>query len=197
MNKIKKVMLCIVLLHIVDNVSAQDNQPIELPSICTSQQKTYSIDSPEENIVYHWSISGGVADKEIGNEITVDWQDTEGVGKIAVYGEDVDTKCTSETAIYTLKIKKSPTAEFDNSYVCYGQSLKILSQGKAPFEIVYTIDGKEKNINTSETEYTMPNETGKYKLTKIKDSSCENVLTKNNISEITPELKPLKIEQSY
>ena len=197
MNKIKNVMICVVFLHIVGNVSAQNSQPIELPYICASQQKTYRVDSPEDNIVYHWSVSGGVADKEIGNEIIVKWQDTDGEGTIAVFGEDAVTKCTSETAIYTLKIRKNPIAEFDNSYVCYGQPLKILSQGKAPFEIVYTIDGKEKNIKTSETEYSMPNEPGKYKLTKVIDSSCENEITKNNISEIMPELKPLKIETSF
>lgn len=166
---------------------------IDLPPVCASQTKSYSVDSPEPNVIYHWTITGGTADKSTGDRITVKWQDTEGDGKITVYGEDPTTNCASETITYTVKIKKSPSVEFDNAFVCHGQTLNILSSGDAPFEISYTIDGEPHNITTSDTEYQLPDVAGKYKITKIKDTSCEFSPTENNEAEIAPQMKKLRI----
>jgi hypothetical protein len=88
---------------------------------------------------------------------------------------------------------QKPLVEFNNAQVCYGQPLKLKISGTAPFEIYYTINGEEKVLKTSQTEYLMPNISGKYKITKIKDSVCESIPTENNISEIANEIKELKI----
>ena len=162
-------------------------------SVCATHTKTYSVDSPEPNVIYHWTITGGTADKSTGDRITVKWQDTNGDGKITVYGEDPTTNCASETITYTVKIKNSPSATFDNAYVCHGQPLNIISSGDAPFEISYTIDGEPHNITTSDTEYQLPDVAGKYKITKIKDASCEFIPTENNDAEIAPQMKKVRI----
>lgn len=85
------------------------------------------------------------------------------------------------------------SAAFDNTYVCHGQPLNIISSGDAPFEISYTIDGEPHNITTSDTEYQLPDVAGKYKITKIKDTSCEFSPTENNEAEIAPQMKKLRI----
>ncbi|MBQ4408541.1 MAG: hypothetical protein II852_16200 [Bacteroidales bacterium] len=165
----------------------------DLTAVCASQTKTYRVATPEPNVIYHWTITGGTTDKTIGNDISVQWQDTEGDGVVAVYGEDPETHCVSETVTYNIKIHKSPSASFDNAIACHGQPLKILSSGDAPFDISYTIDGEEHSIKTTENSYQLPDVPGKYVITKIKDASCETVPTANNAAEIAPKMKTLRI----
>ena len=165
----------------------------DLASVCASQTKTYRVAAPEPNVIYHWTVTGGTADKTIGNEISVKWQDTEDDGKITVYGEDPETHCTSEVITYNIQIHKLPSASFDNAIACHGQPLKILSSGDAPFDISYTIDGEEHGVKTSETTYQLPDVPGKYVISKIKDASCETVPTVNNAAEIAPEMRQVRI----
>ncbi len=92
----------------------------------------------------------------------------------------------------TKKCKLS--AMFDNATVCYGEPLKIIISGSAPFEVSYTLDGELKNINTDNTEYQIDNIPGSYKLTKITDSKgCEIEPDNNNSAEILPKLQKLII----
>jgi len=170
-----------------------DTPTLDLSPVCASQTKSYSVETPEPNVVYHWTITGGTADKSTGDRISVKWQDNEVDGKITVYGEDPTTNCVSETITYNVKINKSPLVEFDNAFVCHGQPLSIISSGYAPFEISYTIDGEPHNISTSDTEYKLPDVAGRYKITKIKDASCEFSPTENNEAEIAPQMKKLGI----
>ena len=170
-----------------------NSQTISLKDVCTSQTKTYGIDEPENDVVYHWTVSGGVLDSETGSQITIKWQTSPGEGKITVYCENSETKCQSDKIVYTVKIQKAPSIEFDNSFVCFGQPLKITLSGSAPFEVFYTLNSKEKTLKILETEYVMENIPGKYLITKVKDNICEFLPTENNKSEILPELKKLKI----
>ena len=133
------------------------------------------------------------ADKSTGDRISVKWQDAEGDGTITVYGEDPTTNCVSGTITYTVKIKNSPSAAFDNAYVCNGQPLNIILSGDAPFEISYTMDGELQSITTSDTEYQLPDVASRYKITKIKDASCEFFPTENNEAEIAPQMKKVRI----
>ena len=83
---------------------------------------------------------------------------------------------------------------FDNATVCYGEPLKIIISGSAPFEVSYTLDGELKTINTDNTEYQIDNIPGSYKLTKITDSKgCEIEPDNNNSAEILPKLQKLTI----
>lgn len=180
--------------------SIENPDPIvpELPSIafapvCASQTKSYSVETPEPNVVYHWTVTGGTADKSTGDRISVKWQDAAGDGTITVYGEDPTTNCVSGTITYTVKIKNSPSAAFDNAYVCNGQPLNIILSGDAPFEISYTMDGELQSITTSDTEYQLPDVASRYKITKIKDASCEFFPTENNEAEIAPQMKKVRI----
>ncbi|MBR6278565.1 MAG: hypothetical protein IKR41_07415 [Bacteroidales bacterium] len=85
--------------------------------------------------------------------------------------------------------------EFNNSVVCYDKEpLKINLSGNSPFEVFYTINGKEKSIKTSENKIELENIPGKYKITKITDSFCEFLPEKNNEAEILKKLENLKIE---
>lgn len=86
------------------------------------------------------------------------------------------------------------SVHFDNATVCYGEPLKIIISGTAPFEVSYTLDGELKTIKTDNTEYQIDNIPGSYKLTKITDSKgCEIEPDNNNSAEILPKLQKLTI----
>ena len=167
--------------------------PIETITVCTSQTKKYSIESPELGYTYHWNVTGGTLSSSTGSEVSVIWDETEGEGTISVYAEQTATGCKSEITELKVQRRKSPSATFDNAQVCYGEPLKINLTGTAPYEIIYNLNGNQKNITTSQSEYTMPNIPGKYAITKIKDQYCEFEPNKDNTSEIQPQLNKLHI----
>ena len=173
--------------------SAANSQNLELSPVCTSSKKTYGVEEMEENTVYYWEVSGGTLSSGTGAEITVTWDDTEGDGSLSVYGKNTETNCTSETVVYTVKRKKAPSVAFENSAVCYGEPLKITLSGSKPFTVFYTLNGTEKSLETDKTEFLMDNISGKYKITKVKDSVCEFSLTENNEAEIFKAVKTPKI----
>lgn len=113
--------------------------------------------------------------------------------------EKITSECLSATKFPNIPRKYKnydcqTSTKFDNTFVCYNQPLKIISQGTPPFEISYTIDNKQHIIKTSENEYQLPNIPGKYKITKIKDANCETIPEEYNISEIAKEIaNPIKI----
>jgi hypothetical protein len=84
-------------------------------------------------------------------------------------------------------------AAFDNATVCNKEPLKVILSGTAPFEVFYTFENEEKSFLTSEKEYLMDNIFGKYKITKVKDNSCETLPSENNTAEIIKETKTPKI----
>ncbi|MBQ3655236.1 MAG: hypothetical protein II956_00115 [Bacteroidales bacterium] len=173
--------------------NAANSQTAELSPVCTSSVKTYGVEETEENTVYYWEVSGGTLSSSTGAEISVTWGDTEGEGSISVYGKNTETNCTSETVVYTVKRKKAPSVAFENAVVCYGEPLKITLTGTAPFEVFYTFGDEEKSIKTDKTEYSLDNVSGKYKITKVKDSVCEFLPKENNEAEIFKAVKTPKI----
>lgn len=169
-----------------------DPSAVPIP-ICPFIPINYSVESPDPSLVYHWQIIGGTLSNTTGSEVTVTWDDSEGLGTLSVYAEQTGAGCKSEITELKVQCRKSPSATFDNAQVCYGEPLKINLTGTAPYEIIYNLNGNQKNITTSKTEYTMPNTPGKYTITKIKDQYCEFEPTKDIISEIMPQLNKLHI----
>ena len=86
-----------------------------------------------------------------------------------------------------------PSAAFDNAQVCHGEPLKISLAGTAPYEFFYKLNGEEKSISTTESEYTMSNIPGKYTISKVKDQYCEANPDNDNTAEILPPLNKLNI----
>lgn len=85
------------------------------------------------------------------------------------------------------------SAKFDNASVCYGEPLNVMLSGTAPFEVFYTLDGEAKSFKTDNVDYQMPNISGKYEITEVKDNKCESLLHNNNTATIAPNLKTVKI----
>lgn len=174
---------------------SNDPPSIPLPDVCTSQTKTYSVDNPEQGIVYYWEVVGGELSATTGSEVSVKWAETEGNGTLSVYSKHIESGCVSDKNVYSVKRKKSPTVEFDNASVCYGEPLKVILSGTAPFEVFYTLNNESKSFKTDITEYQMPNVSGKYQLIKVTDgSACEFSPIQNNTAVIVPELKKLIIQ---
>ena len=85
------------------------------------------------------------------------------------------------------------SAHFDYVSVCYGEPLNVMLSGTAPFEVFYTLNGEAKSFKTDNMEYQMPNISGKYIITKIKDNKCETLKHYNNTAIIAPNFKKVKI----
>ncbi len=85
------------------------------------------------------------------------------------------------------------SAHFDNVSVCYGEPLNVMLSGTAPFEVFYTLNGEAKSFKTDNMEYQMPNISGKYVITIVKDNKCESLLDNNNTATIAPNLKTVRI----
>lgn len=181
----------------MDNSCEEHSSPsISLPDVCTSQTKTYSVDNSEQGIVYYWEVAGGELSATTGSEVSVKWADTEGNGTLCVYSKHIETGCVSDKNVYSVKRKKSPTVEFDNASVCYGEPLKVMLSGTAPFEVFYTLDGETNSFKTDISEYQMDNIPGNYQLIKVTDgNACEASPTENNTAIIVPKLQKLIIKE--
>ncbi len=180
----------------MDNPCEEKTSPISLPDVCTSQTKTYSVDNPEQGIVYYWEVVGGELSATTGSEVSVKWADTEGNGTLCVYSKHIETGCVSDKNVYSVKRKKSPTAQFDNASVCYGEPLKVMLSGTAPFKVFYTLDGETNSFKTDISEYQMDNIPGNYQLIKVTDgNACETSPTDNNTAIIVSKLQKLIIKE--
>ncbi|MBP5502211.1 MAG: hypothetical protein J6Y24_05410 [Bacteroidales bacterium] len=166
----------------------------ETITVCPSATKKYSVESPEAGYTYHWNVSGGTLSNDTGTETTVIWNNTEGEGTLSVYAEESLTGCKSDITEYKVHRQKAPSAQFDNAQVCYGEPLKIILNGNAPYNIFYTFNGENKTITTSNTEYQMDNIVGRYQITKVTDQFCETSIKENNTAEILPKLNKLTIK---
>ena len=167
---------------------------VEGNTICASTPTKYSVESPEAGYTYHWNVSGGTLSNDTGTETTVTWNNTEGEGTLSVYAEESLTGCKSDITEYKVHRQKAPSAQFDNAQVCNGEPLKIILNGKAPYNIIYTFNGENKTITTSDTEYQMDNIVGRYQITKVTDQMCETSIKENNTAEILPKLNKLTIK---
>ncbi len=170
-----------------------DPSAVPVP-VCPSATKKYSVESPEAGYTYHWNVSGGTLSNDTGTETTVTWNNTEGEGTLSVYAEESLTGCKSDITEYKVHRQKAPSAQFDNAQVCYGEPLKIILNGNAPYNIFYTFNGENKTITTSNPEYQMDNIAGRYQITKVTDQFCETKTTQDNTAEILPKLNKLTIK---
>ena len=86
------------------------------------------------------------------------------------------------------------SASFNNSQICLDDNpLEINLNGTAPFEVTYTLNSKESTIKTSEKIIQLKNIPGKYKLTNVKDKTCEFSPSENNEAEIFGKISKPKI----
>lgn len=113
----------------------------------------------------------------------------DGIESGAITEERITSECLTSThfpLIPRISIVSvcNVSASFDNTAVCYGEPLKITLSGSEPFTVFYTLNGTEKSIETDKTEFLMDNISGKYKITKVKDSACEFLPTENNEADI-------------
>lgn len=153
---------------------------------------TFSFPDPRNEIIaYEWDFGDGAKSTE--TTPTHQYED---------YGSyTVSLKVTLKNGTYKILpsrkiilLDQKPSAQFDNAQVCYGEPLKIILNGKAPYNIFYTFNGENKTITTSDTEYQMDNIAGRYQITKVTDQMCETSIKENNTAEILPKLKKITIK---
>ena len=153
---------------------------------------TFSFPDPRNEIIaYEWDFGDGAKSTE--TTPTHQYED---------YGSyTVSLKVTLKNGTYKILpsrkiilLDQKPSAQFDNAQVCNGEQLKIILNGKAPYNIFYTFNGENKTITTSDTEYQMDNIAGRYQITKVADQMCETSIKENNTAEILPKLKKITIK---
>ena len=153
---------------------------------------SFSFPDPRNEIIaYEWDFGDGAKSTE-----------TTPTHQYEEYGSyTVSLKVTLKNGTYKILpsrkiilLDQKPSAQFDNAQVCYGEPLKIILNGNAPYNIFYTFNGENKTITTSDTEYQMDNIAGRYQITKVADQMCETSIKENNTAEILPKLKKITIK---
>ena len=202
-----------VLLHddndcYVDKVFSQKvnitgNMPPTTPpsasmTVCLNSSTDYFIDNPVEGSKYVWNISPSgmgevVSNSESYDKISVKWKNV-GDAEISVY-EVNSLGCNSDASSIEVKVLESPSAQFDNASLCYGEPLNVILRGVAPFTLDYTLDGEAFSVPDISTNiYRMPETPGKYSILKVSDKNCTSVPENNNNAVIGKEMKKLKIK---
>ncbi len=153
---------------------------------------SFSFPDPRNEIIaYEWDFGDGAKSTE-----------TTPTHQYEEYGSyTVSLKVTLKNGTYKILpsrkiilLDQKPSAKFDNAQVCNGEPLKIILNGKAPYNIFYTFNGENKTITTSDTEYQMDNIAGRYQITKVADQMCETSIKENNTAEILSKLKKITIK---
>jgi len=107
--------------------------------------------------------------------------------------------CKGDTAV--LKIIKSniPNANFQDTAICYGESLNLNFSGYPPFSVEYLFNGvtfSRNEINTA--NYLFSHESGTYKLLKISDKYCKSfALSEKKMAFVDVSLNELRFNTNF
>ncbi len=149
-----------------------------------------------------WEMAVGVDNKIYIHEYTTDYLIVlDGIESENIKEEIIQCDCLKHG--YFPRIPRmaknqgcTASAQFDNASVCYGEPLKVMLSGTAPFEVDYTMNGEAKSFKTDNMDYQMDNIPGKYNLIKVTDANgCNFLPINNNIAIIAPKLNKLTIKK--
>ncbi len=191
----RQILTIAFIMLAISTIIAQTS--INPDTVCAGSTEEYKIESPNTSSTYTWGIyKGGGTIQTATNlpNIQIKWNNTAGTDSIWVF-ETNQSACKGDTAKLTVVRISAPTAQFQSETLCYGDKLNVIFNGKPPYTIEYTFNGNNKSINNINTnQYTLSEEAGEYKLTKVSSLQCVGTLVPDKTtSTISEQLKQLKI----
>ncbi len=166
-------------------------------SVCVSSNVYYKIPSPTANSTYTWGIYNNEGTITFGagtDSIRVEWNDTAGIDSLWVFETSLEN-CKGDTAKMTVVRVALPTAEFDNSALCNGETLQINFTGYAPWQVEYTHNGNTvTETEITQNPYSIGTTAGTYILLQTSDKHCSNSSPSGTVNAVIEEpLQQLQI----
>jgi len=193
----KRKIIIISFLMLLFSVSSWAQSSENPDTICAGSNTYYKIPNPEAGSSFTWGVyqSGGTIQTTTKSDsIRIAWNSTAGKDSIWVF-ETNGTGCKGDTAKLTIMRVLPPTAEFDNSKLCFGESLNITFTGNPPYNVEYSVNGTSviKN-NITENPYSVGDVLGTYILLHASNKFCgTGTLGSTTNAIIGKELQELQI----
>ena len=156
-------------------------------TVCAGSNVYYKIQNPISNSTFTWGIygiGGTLITTNKSDSIRVTWANTAGIDSIWVFETNV-AGCKGDTAKIKVVRVAPPTAQFDNSALCYGNNLYIRFTGYPPYGVEYTLNGNT-NIQSGMIQnlYSVGGTAGNYVLVRVSDKHCSNNAPSGTINAV-------------
>ncbi len=166
-------------------------------TVCVSSNVYYKIPNPVANSTYTWGVynSQGTITFGVGTDsIRITWDNSAGMDSLWVFETNIGG-CKGDTAKLKVVRVAQPTAEFDQTTLCYDETLNVNFVGYAPWQVEYTLNGNTvTQTGITQNPYQVGTTAGTYVLLQISDKYCSNILPSGTINAIiTQPLQPLQI----
>lgn len=192
----KRILFFISIVMLLFSFNSQAQSTANPDTVCAGSNVYYKIPSLTAGSTFTWGIyqsGGSIQTTAQSDSIRVDWVNTAGTDSLWVF-ETNAAGCKGDTAKLTVIRVAPPTAQFDNSTLCYGETLKINFTGYAPYSVQYTLNGNTVNQSgITQNPYSVGGTAGNYVLTQVSDRHCINNTLTGTINSIIGQ--PLNILQ--
>lgn len=180
------------------SINSQAQSSANPDTVCAGSNVYYKIPSATVNSTFTWGIKGSGGTLTFGqstDSIRVAWTSTAGSDTLWVV-ETNAAGCKGDTAKLTVIRVAPPTAELDNSTLCYGETLKINFTGYPPYSVQYTLNGNIVNQSgIIQNPYPVGGTAGTYILVEVSDKHCiNNTLSGQIYAVIGAPLNTLQIQ---
>ncbi len=110
----------------------------------------------------------------------------------------MDLPCYGAPPIDPCENISTPDIHFENSFVCQGNRLNVVCPNDGDYSFSYTYDGMENRVDDIQDGcFSIGEQSGIYKITKVSSGSCEFILQEPQIGEIGREIpSPVIIQES-
>lgn len=193
----KKHILFILFLTIFASLQTFAQSTSNPDTVCMGSEVYYKIANPTANSSFTWGIYNNKGTITFGagtDSIRVAWNNTEGIDSLWVYETNFAT-CSGDTSKLTVVRVAPPTAEFDNSQLCYGEKLNIIFIGNPPYNVEYTLNGNTVTQNgITQNPYPLT-EAGNYELIKVSNKHCNTSSLTGTVNAVIAQ--PLQKLQIY
>jgi hypothetical protein len=191
-----RILFFISIVMLLFSFNSQAQSTANPDTVCAGSNVYYKIPSPTAGSTFTWGIyksGGSIQTTAQSDSIRVVWENTAGTDSLWVF-ETNAAGCKGDTAKLTVVRVASPTAEFDNATLCYGETLNVTFTGFPPFAIEYTLDGNTvTQSGITQNPYPVVGTAGNYVLTQVSDRHCINNTLTGTINAIIGQ--PLNILQ--
>jgi hypothetical protein len=197
-QNMKRILFLVSIIMLLFSINSTAQSTANPDTVCAGSNVYYKIPSATINSTFTWGIKGSSGTLTFGqstDSIRVAWTNMVGSDTLWVV-ETNAAGCKGDTAKLTVIRVAPPTAEFDNSTLCYGETLKINFTGYPPYSVQYTLNGNTVNQSgITQNPYSVGGTAGNYILVQISDKHCINNTLTGQINAIigTP-LNTLQIQ---
>ena len=171
----KNKIILILIFAFIANISVFAQSTTNPDTVCAGSNVYYKIPNPTANSTFTWGVYNGEGTITYGagaDSIRINWNNTAGMDSLWVFETNAAT-CKGDTAKLKVLRVLPPTAEFDNSQLCFGESLNINFTGNPPYNVEYTLDGNTiTQSGIMQNYFSVSGTSGNYVLISVSNKYC-------------------------